>query len=1090
VMTFWWLLLSISKQLIKMSTMKQVILYFTFLFFMINVHGQTPDPILTGVDDPGGLLQIGNDLYVSVTGAGPNGNRIIKVDLTDPVPVVSTVVVSGGGITIPIGMAQKGNYIYFCQYGNGFVSRFDWTLANPIVENVVTSGLSNPTSIAIVGDDLYVAETTADKVSKIDLTQSLPIAPTLFVGGLSAPWGLVNYGDTLLVSESGTPNVVGFDMTVVNPPRIAISTAGMNQPKGMSLDGSMLYIADDDANNISKIDLTQPYPIAAEVVTSVQHPQDVLAAGFDLFISEMGTDQVIRRLNTVALDPLIVNNPGNKYYTGFYNPHSNTISHRTPGWNNPLSWAPFGVPTPQSDVVALPVYGVDFTKKTTIRSITCSSNAFINIHADFEVLEPSVFNAPCYINWVSGTITGNTTITNHGQMNFTTDNMFLYDSITLINYGGMRFESVGNLYMRNSIIENKPSGEIKLDYPNTNIYHAVGAHNSGLIINEGVIRKTSSGTATIGVNTENINGGTIQTEIGNLTISGNSTFHNGIVNVAAGTTINWNYLGDVTLSGLFTGTLDGIMSFSSGEIIIPGSATIDFVGNNPIELYGTTITGGGVLNLQDDVSILPSGFTVVQLNSGTTVNNEAVFTLASPTNSFGIYESTFNNLTAGIIDIQAGNILRFQSTTEQLNNYGKIKRSKTTDAYTISANLHNAGGTIEVERGRLNLSNKETLLDGGVYDVDSLDNILKFESDITFLGSLTGIVNGKILISNHHAIVDSATTATFDFDGLGGIDCHGCNVSGKGTLINKSSIQILGGANMYISEGVKFNNEGEIFTAAANGLHLAGGHFYNMPNGVIDLRSDATITRFSYAPTLINSGLIKKSASTGISNISTPIYNTGTIEVDSGTLRFNDTLHNHSNSIIMGTGTIDLPVADKYINDGIYSPGASPGELTVIGDYESSGSAVLSIELNGLIQATDYDLITVQGASDVNGSIDVTLGFDPSIGDAFTILSSTDALTSTLPSTIVATAPNNEQYTFSVHKNPNTIVLEVVKDCTDNRELSGVSISGNYSAGLNLIATNIDVSAGAVFSAPTVVLNENVTVPLGQLLEINQLGCD
>ena len=90
--------------------------------------------------------------------------------------------------------------------------------------------------------------------------------------------------------------------------------------------------------------------------------------------------------------------------------------------------------------------------------------------------------------------------------------------------------------------------------------------------------------------------------------------------------------------------------------------------------------------------------------------------------------------------------------------------------------------------------------------------------------------------------------------------------------------------------------------------------------------------------------------------------------------------------IIAGSGTIQGDV----VNSGAtVAPGNSPGTLTIQGNYTQEADATLEIELAGLTQGSDYDLLDVSGLATLNGgSLDVTLldGFNPSEGDVFDVL--------------------------------------------------------------------------------------------------------
>lgn len=89
----------------------------------------------------------------------------------------------------------------------------------------------------------------------------------------------------------------------------------------------------------------------------------------------------------------------------------------------------------------------------------------------------------------------------------------------------------------------------------------------------------------------------------------------------------------------------------------------------------------------------------------------------------------------------------------------------------------------------------------------------------------------------------------------------------------------------------------------------------------------------------------------------------------------------HANSL-GGSGTIDGDVT----NLGVISPGNSPGELDVVGNYTQASDATLSMEIAGTT-GDKFDLVTVTGNASIGGTLDVALldDFVPSAGDQFTI---------------------------------------------------------------------------------------------------------
>lgn len=88
---------------------------------------------------------------------------------------------------------------------------------------------------------------------------------------------------------------------------------------------------------------------------------------------------------------------------------------------------------------------------------------------------------------------------------------------------------------------------------------------------------------------------------------------------------------------------------------------------------------------------------------------------------------------------------------------------------------------------------------------------------------------------------------------------------------------------------------------------------------------------------------------------------------------------------LVGTGIVD---GDLHSTGGTVSPGASPGEIQVTGDYEQAGGSQLRLELG----EDAYDRLLVAGKATLAGTLDITMldGFAPEEGSAFTVVSYND----------------------------------------------------------------------------------------------------
>src|SRR5262245_32942671 len=74
-------------------------------------------------------------------------------------------------------------------------------------------------------------------------------------------------------------------------------------------------------------------------------------------------------------------------------------------------------------------------------------------------------------------------------------------------------------------------------------------------------------------------------------------------------------------------------------------------------------------------------------------------------------------------------------------------------------------------------------------------------------------------------------------------------------------------------------------------------------------------------------------------------------------------------------------------NSGVVDPGtASPGILTILGNYTQTASGSLAVTLNGTVAGVDYDQLVVNGQVTLAGSLTATLGFASATGNVYRIV--------------------------------------------------------------------------------------------------------
>ncbi|APY07848.1 hypothetical protein BWZ20_05845 [Winogradskyella sp. J14-2] len=165
---------------------------------------------------------------------------------------------------------------------------------------------------------------------------------------------------------------------------------------------------------------------------------------------------------------------------------------------------------------------------------------------------------------------------------------------------------------------------------------------------------------------------------------------------------------------------------------------------------------------------------------------------------------------------------------------------------------------------------------------------------------------------------------------------------------------------------------------------------------------------------------ISKTSGSGTSSINLSNFlNYANVRSQSGVLSFGEDLNSEFGSV-GGAGATQFP--SGYIYDGVLSPGNSPGVLIFVGDLETSTSAIFNIEIDGPNAGTEYDQIIVTNNADLNGDIQITLGYLPANDASFEIVSAGTLTSCSFPQQITANF-NGMDYTFNVVCQNNSLYL-------------------------------------------------------------------
>jgi hypothetical protein len=349
----------------------------------------------------------------------------------------------------------------------------------------------------------------------------------------------------------------------------------------------------------------------------------------------------------------------------------------------------------------------------------------------------------------------------------------------------------------------------------------------------------------------------------------------------------------------------------------------------------------------------------------------------------------------------------------------------------------------------------------GTAQVGGIDssNHLRQAGNLNSAGSLTG--TGSI-----HVLGGLTPSALFTWE-AGELSLKAVNIDpGAGMLISGSS-----GAIQQLT-GCVINNFGLCRWVAAGPIVTSGGAgFNNMAGGTLQLQADVTVASTNNGSLLLfnNSGDFLKSGGVATSTIAADFNNSGTLEIQSGSLAFGGTLLQTSGITVVTNGTtlgatlINLQggtlagqgtIAAPVVNNAVISPGGSAGILTLAAgeDYQQTTGGTLSLELNGTSPGTQYQQFVVGGNATLNGGLQLLLGngFTPRAGDQFEILSSA-SLTGSF-SSLDAPHPPGTLWVVRYLGTNVTVALANQVSLTEPTILGGqFHLSFNTTAGLNYV---------------------------------------
>jgi len=568
---------------------------------------------------------------------------------------------------------------------------------------------------------------------------------------------------------------------------------------------------------------------------------------------------------------------------------------------------------------------------------------------------------------------------------------------TLVNAAGHTIRGSGNLgfngvnLTNNGLIEAHQSVAMTMDLaagPNTNAGTIQGNAAGSLFIQDSVIDNTAGliralGTSSVAIRDgSTVDGGQLQADVGAQFTSRHST----LKNITLTGLLRQFNIDDVTYEGTITnnGTISLESAGSSTDIIVPAG--------------GTTFTGPGQITMGNNAQnrIVNAGAAATLVNAaGHTIRGSGNlgFNGVNLTNN-GLIEAHQSvamtielaagpNTNAGTIQSNAAGSLFIQDSA--IDNTAGLIRALGTSSVAIRDGSTIDGGQLQADPGAQFTSRNSTLKNitlTGLLRQFNIDDVT-YEGTITnngtisleSAGSSTDIIvpaagvtftgTGQITMGNNaqNRIVNGGTLSTLvnaaghTIRGSGDLGFNGVHITNNGTIIADQSTPMVIDTP---SDGQGFLNNGTINVVGTT-LQIVTGNFTNA--GTVNIPAGATLVRTGHY-----------TQTGGTTTVNGTLNPSVSMQLFGGTLK--------GNGSVISNG--------QLANDGTIAPGDPIGELFLNKGLAQSPSGIISIEIGGLVQGTEYDLLTI--AANTHTIIDGTLkvrfvnGFDPQVGDNFEVM--------------------------------------------------------------------------------------------------------
>lgn len=443
-------------------------------------------------------------------------------------------------------------------------------------------------------------------------------------------------------------------------------------------------------------------------------------------------------------------------------------------------------------------------------------------------------------------------------------------------------------------------------------------------------------------------------------------------------------------------------NLQTGTVTITGADSSLTLSGSLDSSIGTVFSSTAALNIQNGGTFTTNTGTTTLNSTGTINLGGGIFvqngTLSRNGGDFNFTSGTF---TANVpFAVGAGGILGSGGGTGDLT-LGTGKTLNTSSTATIDA-----GRTLAIGAGTYNVLGDLTV--NGTLNSDSFDSfrlangsslIVQNGGDIALDGDFRNGNGGatSILVTgagstftNFGSYVENGSTlnvqAGANYSSLSGPVSIG--TSGTGVVTVNGSGSSFGGGGITIGAGgtVDIQNGG-FYSAGSTDIVAGGAINVNQSNaafGTMNHGGALNITGGSVGIT----GVISQSAGSSItlSGNSTATFQ-DIYQRDAGTFTTQSGSTAIFNGAVSGPGGFDGAGTVEF--HGSYSPGSSPGIVSIAGNAVFGSGNTLNMEIAGLTPGTQHDRINIGGNTALGGAVNLAFTsntFFPQVGNSFVIM--------------------------------------------------------------------------------------------------------